>query len=297
MVDRDAGRPFRRSAGPYLSPVARPTDAAATAVELLDVATTLAQGAGALVRERTATARASGESARVSAKSTPTDLVTDVDRAAESWLLDRLREWRPADAVLGEEQGASEGSTGVRWLLDPIDGTVNFVLGQPDYAVSVAAEVDGVVVAGAVYAPATGDLYTASLGGGAHLDGEALHGPRGVPLARAVLGTGFGYDPARRRLQAAVLGRLIDRIADIRRIGAASLDLCAVAAGRLDGYFEVGLNPWDWGAGLLVAREAGALASGLRGRAPGEQMTAVAGPSCAAELFALLEELDADDVG
>jgi myo-inositol-1(or 4)-monophosphatase len=269
---------------------------------LRDVAVELARGAGAVVRQRVADARAAGSTATVSAKSTPTDLVTDVDRATEAWLLARLAERRPDDAVLGEEGGATEGNSGVRWLLDPIDGTVNFVLGLPEYAVSVAAEVDGEVVAGAVFAPATGVLHEAVRGGGArrHEPGsgpEILHGPRGVPLDRAVVGTGFGYDPARRSAQAAVLAKLIDRIADIRRIGAASLDLCAVAAGRLDGYFEVGLNPWDWGAGLLVAREAGALASGLRGREPGEQMTAVAGPSCAVELFALLEDLDADAVG
>lgn len=267
----------------------------ATAPALLEVAIDLARGAGALVRERAAGARA-GAGTQVSAKSTPTDLVTDVDRAAERWLLDALAERRPHDAVLGEEGGASEGSSGVRWLLDPIDGTVNFVLGLPDHAVSVAAEVDGEVVAGAVYGPATGELWSASRGGGAFLDGTRLTGPRGVPLARAVVGTGFGYDPARRRRQADVVARLIDRIADIRRIGAASLDLCAVAAGRLDAYYEVGLNPWDWGAGLLVATEAGALASGLRGRAPGGQMTVVAGETVAAELFALLEDLDADAV-
>lgn len=279
-----------------------PDESRATPTELLDVAVALAQGAGEVVRARIGEARGAAGSATVSVKSTPTDLVTEVDRATEEWLLAQLRDRRPDDAVLGEEGGATEGSSGVRWLLDPIDGTVNFVLGLPDYAVSVAAEVDGVVVAGAVFAPATGALYRASLGGGAFLreagsDEIRLHGPRGVPLERAVLGTGFGYDPARRSAQAAVVAKLIDRIADIRRIGAASLDLCAVAAGRLDGYFEVGLNPWDWGAGLLVAQEAGALVSGLRGRAPGGLMTAVAGPSCAADLFAVLEELDADAVG
>ena len=279
-----------------------PVGVSAATPELLEVAVALARGAGDVVRDGAAEVRSRAGGVGVSSKSTPTDLVTEVDRATERWLLERLRDWRPDDAVLGEEGGATEGSSGVRWLLDPIDGTVNFVLGLPDHAVSVAAEVDGVVVAGAVYAPATGELHHASLGGGAHLtraggDEVRLTGPRGVPLDRAVLGTGFGYDPARRSAQAAVLARMIDRIADVRRIGAASLDLCAVAAGRLDGYWEVGLNAWDWGAGLLVATEAGALATGLYGRAPGAHMTAVAGPSCAAELFAVLEELDADAVG
>ncbi|MGN6608242.1 MAG: inositol monophosphatase family protein, partial [Jatrophihabitans sp.] len=174
---------------------------------------------------------------------------------------------------------------------------VNFVLGLPQYAVSVAAELDGVVVAGAVYNPETGELFTASLGGGAFLGDRRLTGPRDVPLARAVIGTGFGYDAARRARQAAVVLELLPRVADVRRLGAASLDLCFVAAGRLDGYFEVGLHRWDHAAGGLVAAEAGCVSSGLRGRAAGDDFYAVAGPGLAPDLFGLLDELGADRVG
>jgi myo-inositol-1(or 4)-monophosphatase len=261
--------------------------------ELEDIAVLLARGAAEVVRD----ARRGRLS--VSAKSTVTDLVTAADREVERWLVARLAALRPGDAVLGEEGGAHAGTAAggrVRWLLDPIDGTVNFVLGVPQYAVSVAAELDGTVVAGAVCNPANGELYRARQGAGAYLGGERLTGPRDVPLERAVIGTGFGYDARQRTRQVAVVAQLLPRIADIRRIGSASLDLCAVAAGRLDGYFEAGLNVWDYAAGALIAAEAGALVSGLRGRAPSGLLTAAAGPYLAPALFAVLEELGADAV-
>ncbi|HKC26395.1 MAG TPA: inositol monophosphatase family protein, partial [Jatrophihabitans sp.] len=195
-----------------------------------------------------------------------------------------------------EEGGVRAGTNAVRWLLDPIDGTVNFVLGIPQFAVSVAAEVDGVVVAGAVCNPASGETFHARRGAGAYLGDQRLRGPRDVPLARAVVGTGFGYDAQMRARQAKVVAPLLPRIADIRRLGAASLDLCFVAAGRLDAYFEAGLNPWDHAAGGLVAFEAGCVLSGLRGRPPGRAFYAAAPPHLAAELFALLERMDADAV-
>jgi myo-inositol-1(or 4)-monophosphatase len=267
-----------------------PRTVAAGEDELERLAVELAEGAARIVREH----HAGGLS--VSAKSTDTDLVTEVDRAIERWLVDQLAERRPDDAILGEEGGGRPGTSGVRWLLDPIDGTVNFVLGIPSYAVSVAAEVNGAVVAGAVCNPVSRETYRARAGGGAYLGEVRLTGPRDVPLHRAVVGTGFGYDPAVRSRQVAVVGPLLPRIADIRRIGAASLDLCFLAAGRLDAYFEAGLNPWDHAAGGLVAAEAGCVAGGLRGRPPGRQMFAAAGPGLAAEFFAVLEELDADRV-
>jgi myo-inositol-1(or 4)-monophosphatase len=259
--------------------------------ELEALAVELALGAAEVVR-----AGAAGR-VEVDAKSTDTDLVTQVDRASERWLVDELARRRPADAVLGEEGGGRPGSSGVRWVVDPIDGTVNFVLGLPHYAVSVAAEVDGAVVAGAVANPVTGELFRAHLGGGAFLGDARLHGPRDVPLARAVIGTGFGYDAAVRSRQGAAALPLLPRIADLRRIGAASLDLCFVAAGRLDGYFEAGLNPWDHAAGGLVAAEAGCVLSGLRGRPPSGRLYAAAGRSLAHDLFALLESVGADAVG
>ena len=276
--------------------------------ELAGYAIELAAGAAALVRDAVAGGTGPGDAAlEIGTKSTGTDLVTRVDRASEQWLVARITAERPRDAVLGEEGGARPGMSEVRWLLDPIDGTVNFVLGLPAYAVSVAAEVSGTVVAGAVCNPVTGELFHARRGGGAWLSdagagpgrrgaGRRLHGPRPVELARAVVGTGFGYDAELRRRQAHVAAQLLPRIADIRRIGSAALDLCAVACGRLDAYYEVGLNPWDWGAGALVAAEAGCVVSGLRGASPSGRMTAVAAPGLAESFFPLLEELDADRV-
>jgi myo-inositol-1(or 4)-monophosphatase len=258
--------------------------------QLEQLAVRLATGAADVVRA------ARGSALDVSAKSTATDLVTAADKATESWLRDELARLRPDDAVLGEESGAEAGTSAVRWVVDPIDGTVNFVLGLPQYAVSVAAEVDGRTVAGAVLNPATGELFHAHLGGGAYLGDTRLHGPRDVELARAVVGTGFAYAAQRRQRQAAVVAQLLPAVADLRRLGSASLDLCAVAAGRLDAYFEAGLNPWDYAAGLLIATEAGCAATGLRDREPGPTLAAVARPELLADLAALLERLDADRV-
>ena len=257
-------------------------------------AVTLATGAGELIRGRSGLGT-------VSSKSTSTDLVTEVDRATERWLLERIAADRPDDAVLGEEGADRAGRSGVRWVVDPIDGTVNFVLGLPSYAVSVAAELNGVVVAGAVGDVVSGAVYRATIDGGAWLDDDTgthrLDGPRSVPLDRAVIGTGFNYDRGVRERQARIAAELLPRIADIRRIGSAALDLCAVAAGRLDAYYEAGLNRWDAAAGTLIATEAGCLVSGLRGRGWGKHLTAAAGPGIAQEFFALLERLGADGVG
>jgi myo-inositol-1(or 4)-monophosphatase len=258
--------------------------------ELETLAVELAEEAAALVR------RLRNDHLTVTAKSTATDLVTEVDRATERWLVDQLTTRRPGDAILGEEGGGRDGTTGVRWLLDPIDGTVNFVLGLPHYAVSVAAEVDGVVVAGAVSNPISGETFRARRGGGAYLGDQRLSGPRDVPLHRAVVATGFGYDAELRTRQLAAVGPMLPLIADIRRLGAASLDLCFLAAARVDAYFEAALNPWDHAAGGLVAAEAGCVASGLRGQRPGRHLYAAAGPALAGEFFALLESVAADDV-
>jgi myo-inositol-1(or 4)-monophosphatase len=232
----------------------------------------------------------------VSTKSTATDLVTAADRDAEHWLVEQIAAARPADAIVGEEGAGTDGSSGVRWVLDPLDGTVNYVLGLPHYAVSVAAELDGHVLAGAVCNVATGDVFRARLGGGAYVGDVPLGGPRDIPLAEAVVGTGFAYDAARRERQGHVVARLLPRVANLRRFGSASLELCAVAAGRLDAYFEAGLHNWDYAAGVLIAGEAGCVTSGLRGRPASPQMTAVSGPGLAGSFFALLEELDADAV-
>ncbi|HST66023.1 MAG TPA: inositol monophosphatase family protein [Mycobacteriales bacterium] len=267
-----------------------PTPARADHTELLEIAERLARGAGAL----TVRLRGGDRALDVAAKSSPTDLVTEVDRASERWLADELARLRPDDALLGEEGAARTGASGVRWVVDPIDGTVNFLYGLRPYAVSVAAERDGRVVAGCVHDPTSGDTFTAALGAGAYLDGSRIGG-RWVAagLATAVVATGFGYDAAQRAAQGEVLARVLPRVGNVRRLGSAALDLCYVAAGRLDGYFEHGLKDWDRAAGLLVATEAGALVGGLHGRPPG-RITVAASPAVAADLTTLLQEVGAD---
>jgi myo-inositol-1(or 4)-monophosphatase len=239
---------------------------------------------------------ADGGSLGVAVKSSPTDVVTDVDRASERWLADELARLRPDDGLLGEEGAHRPGGSGVRWVVDPIDGTVNFLYGLRPYAVSVAAERDGQVVAGAVHDPTSGETFSAALGAGAYLDGAPIGGRWvAAELATAVIATGFGYDAGVRAGQGEVLAGLLPRIGNLRRLGSAALDLCYVAAGRLDGYYEHGLKDWDRAAGLLVATEAGVVVGGLRGRPPGV-LTVAASPTVAAELTTLLEELGADDI-
>jgi myo-inositol-1(or 4)-monophosphatase len=275
-------------AGPNIS--GTPPTQVPQPAELETIAVRLATGAAGVVADSRATRL------EVSTKTSPSDLVTQVDRATEAWLVEQLGRLRPDDATLGEEGGSRSGRTGVRWLIDPIDGTVNFVLGLPQYAVSVAAEVDGTIVAGAVANPATGECFRAHLGGGAWLGTSRLSGPRAVPLERAVLGTGFSYQAEVRARQAAVLATMLDRVGDIRRLGAASLDLCFVAAGWMDGYFEAALNPWDWAAGALVAIEAGCEVTGIDGGPPAPGLTIAARPGMAAELRAMLRDNGADRV-
>jgi myo-inositol-1(or 4)-monophosphatase len=170
---------------------------------------------------------------------------------------------RPGEPILGEEAGGAAARPGtVRWVVDPIDGTVNFIYGIPAFAVSIAAQLDGQSVAGAVADVASGDVYSAGVGLGAHVvtDGvrRCLRCSEAADLSIKLLGTGFAYEPRRRAAQAALVAQMLPLIRDIRRIGSAALDLCMVAAGRLDGYYEHGLNVWDWAAGALIASEAGA---------------------------------------
>ncbi|GAB3280865.1 inositol monophosphatase family protein [Parasphingorhabdus pacifica] len=194
----------------------------------------------------------------VDVKSTETDVVTAADHAAERLVRDRLAELRPGESVLGEEEGGDGALDGLRWVVDPIDGTVNYLYGFPWYAVSLAAQVDGRSVAGAVVEPVSGRVWSASEGGGASLDGRVLRASTSERLDLALVGTGFAYSLPRRKAQAEVVGRLLGEVRDIRRSGSAAMDLCAVAAGWLDGYYEIGLNRWDWAAGALIAVEAGA---------------------------------------
>jgi len=254
--------------------------------ELLDCAVSLARQAGELIR------RGQPQAGRgVAVKSTPTDVVTELDLASERLLVGELTRRRPGDAVLGEEGAAREGTTGVRWVLDPIDGTVNYLYGLPWYAVSVAAEVDGVVDVGVVFCPETAELFRAVRGGGAWLGPRRLQCSAESTLGQALVSTGFGYDAARRREQAAVAAALLPRIRDLRRLGSAALDLCQLAAGRVDAHYERGLSYWDHAAGALIAAEAGATVGGLRGAPAGTDCLVAAGPALFRTLRAALEEL------
>ena len=200
------------------------------------------------------------------AKSSPTDMVTEMDTASERLLVDALLSARPDDGLLGEEGSDRSGTSGVRWVIDPIDGTTNYLYDLPQYAVSVAAQVDGESVAGVVYNPVTDELFSAVRGGGATCNGTPLHCTAASDLAQALVATGFGYAADRRAKQAQVLTAVLPRVRDIRRLGSAALDLCAVAAGRVDGYYERGTAPWDTAAGGLIATEAGARFLDLEGR-------------------------------
>lgn len=227
-------------------------------------------------------------------KSSPTDVVTAADRAVERLLVEGIHAARPDDGVLGEEGAGVQGTSGVRWVLDPIDGTTNYLYGLPQWAVSIGVEVDGATAVGVVHDPSKGELWQAVRGGGAVLNGRTLRCSTRDDLAQAMVATGFGYDARRRAAQAAVLPSLLPVVRDVRRLGAASLDLCGVAAGRVDAYYEQGLNPWDLSAGGLVAQEAGARVEGLRARPAGFALTLAAGPGLFDALHDLLVAHDAD---
>jgi myo-inositol-1(or 4)-monophosphatase len=236
---------------------------------------------------------------QVRTKSTDTDVVTAADHAVERYILSELASVRPDDAVLTEESGAVGVAqpSRVRWILDPIDGTVNYLYGVPYYAVSLAAEVDGVVVAAVVRNPATGEQWTALRGGGAYKGaygtGERLRGSTERVLGQALIATGFGYYPARRAHQARVLAGLAEHIRDIRRFGAAALDLCLAAEGIVDGYYEAGLNAWDMAAGALVATESGLAVTGIDGGPPSAGLLVAAPTAIHRPLVSVLADLDA----
>jgi myo-inositol-1(or 4)-monophosphatase len=229
-------------------------------------------------------------------KSSLVDVVTHTDREVESFLRARLAELRPGDGFLGEEGDPDDSSTGLTWVVDPIDGTVNFLYGIPQWAVSVAVVEGGPdpltwsALAACVVNPLSGEVFTASRGGGAWLGEERLVPSAPASLAESLFATGFSYEADRRVEQAAVVGRLIGQVRDLRRLGAASLDLCAVAAGRLDVYAERGLKPWDHAAGVLVAQEAGAVVRGEEGQAPSGRLVVASAPSVARAADALLED-------
>jgi len=225
----------------------------ADAVALRELALDVARQAAALVRER-----GRGEVRVAETKSSSVDVVTDTDRESEELLRRLLLAARPDDSILGEEGDDHVGSSGVRWIVDPVDGTVNFLYGLPEYAVSVAAEVAGEVVAGAVVNAATAVEYAAARGAGATRDGRPLQVRPVPPVAERLVLTGFGYRADVRAGQAARVARMLPRVRDVRRMGSCALDLCHVAEGSADGYVEEGPHLWDHAAGSLVATEAGA---------------------------------------
>ncbi|MEO8527694.1 MAG: inositol monophosphatase family protein [Pseudolysinimonas sp.] len=260
--------------------------------ELLDLACSVALEAGALAAKRRT------EGVEVAAtKSTIVDIVTEADREVERLITDRLSKARPHDGMLGEEGASSKGTSGLTWVVDPIDGTVNYLYGIPHYAVSIAL-VEGdpdplswVAKVGVVVNPASGEVFTAEAGHGAFAGTRQLKVADAVPLEQALVATGFAYAAATRAFQGDVVARLLPQVRDIRRLGTASLDLCFVADGRYNAYFERTLSPWDHAAGALIAREAGARVTGMRGAAPSRDFILAAHPDVAEKLEKLLDEL------
>jgi myo-inositol-1(or 4)-monophosphatase len=219
---------------------------------LREIAEAVAREAGRQLRDAFA-----GPRVNVTAKSSPTDLVSEADHAAERLIRARLAAARPGDGILGEEGGDAEGSTGLRWVVDPLDGTINFLFGIPQWAVSIACEDERGTVTGVIYDPMRDELWTAERDGPALLDGRAIRCSSRDDLATALVATGFGYDARVREYQARVAARLLPQVRDIRRLGSAALDLAWTAAGRYDAFYERGLNVWDRAAGDLLCARAG----------------------------------------
>lgn len=265
-----------------------------TTTELIDIARTIALEAGALAARR----KAEGVEV-VDRKSSPVDVVTAADRETEALIRDRLAELRPDDGFYGEESGAETGTSGLTWIVDPIDGTVNYLYGIPHYAVSIAVvegEPDPLswsALAGCVVNPASGETYTATAGGGAWLGERRLEVAASVDLSQALVATGFAYSATERSRQGVIAAGLLGEVRDLRRMGTASLDLCAVATGRVNAYYEWTLSPWDHAAGALIARESGATVKGRADAAPSRDFILAASPELAVVLERRLLELGA----
>ena len=267
----------------------------ATLVALRDLAERAARAAADLVRSTRP-----DEVTVAATKSSPVDVVTAMDAASEALLRELILAERPDDAILGEEDGHVAGTSGLTWVVDPIDGTVNYLYGIPAYAVSVAVVAgppdprEWTALAGAVVAIVGGTSWTAARGAGATRDGQPIAVNAAKDLSQSLVGTGFGYGSERRAAQAQVLVHVLPRVRDIRRIGSAALDLCMVADGTLDLVYERGLNPWDMAAGALIVAEAGGVATGLRGLPASPTMTVAGAQASVAELALLLTEHGAD---
>lgn len=259
---------------------------------LLAIARDVALRAGELARLR----RSEGVEVAAS-KSSAVDIVTEADRETERLIRGALAELRPDDGFFGEESGAETGSSGLTWLVDPIDGTVNFLYGIPHYAVSIAVvegEPDPLTwkaLAGCVVNPASGEVFTATAGGGAFLGDAPIRVAESVELSQALVATGFAYDSGMRGRQGRLVAELLPLVRDIRRLGTASLDLSFVACGRLNAYFERTLSPWDHAAGALIAREAGATVKGEGAAAPSSDFILAGQPDVAARLERTLLDL------
>ncbi|WP_247597855.1 inositol monophosphatase family protein [Streptomyces sp. RKND-216] len=255
---------------------------------MLETALAAAERAGVLLRDGRP-----DDLGVAATKTSPIDVVTEMDLAAEKLITGHLAEHRPDDGVLGEEGASVDGTSGVRWIIDPIDGTVNYLYGLPSWGVSVAAEYRGETVVGVVEIPSRAETFRAVAGHGAFRNGRPVRCRTSPSLDQALVGTGFNYVQERRVAQAEVARRLVPQVRDIRRSGSAAVDLCDVAAGRLDGFYERGLHRWDWAAGDLIAREAGALTGGRPGEPLGEALTVAASPGVFRALQPLLDALGA----
>ena len=260
--------------------------------ELLALAVETAAEAAAFLRDgRESLGDAEGD---VTTKSTPTDVVTAMDTAAEAMIVGRLLGARPGDGVLGEEGASRVGTSGVRWVIDPIDGTVNYLYRLPCWSVSIGAEIDGEIVAGVVHDGPRDVAWTGLRGAGAYRNGVAIRCSPETDLSKALVATGFGYAAHRRAVQGAVAAALLPQIRDIRRNGSGALDLCSAAAGHVDVYYEQGLHPWDLAAGALIAREAGCVVGGLHGAAEGAALVIAAPPALFDAVHDLLVGLGID---
>ncbi len=235
------------------------------------------------------------ETLEISTKSTKTDVVTHMDKLAERMIVQRIEEFRPLDGILAEEGASKESRSGLQWVIDPVDGTINYLYDLPFWCVSIALiqlETNEPLV-GVVFAPALGEMFVASAGMGAwrisNHDAKQIHTSDTVELAQSLMGTGFGYAAKNRKLQADVLTYVLPRVRDIRRMGSCAIDLCEVASGRLDGFYEKGVNHWDYAAGALIVREAGGFVSGIDGNAEGSEMLLACAPGIHQEMLVLLE--------
>ena len=250
-------------------------------IELRNIANDAAKQASEYILQE------NGNKALQNIKSSSSDYVTEADKQAEALIVSIVKDARPQDGFLGEEGASEKGRSNVQWVIDPIDGTTNFIYGHSGYGPSVAAKVGDEVVAGAVVDSSRGEVFDAAMGHGARCNEEGITLETSTTLETALVATGFSYKDADRITQAEILISIIPHIADIRRMGSAAIDLCSVAKGRVDAYFETGLNEWDFAAGLLIASEAGATTV-LVSDFAGKDLTLAVNPSIEEQFMSLL---------